>query len=255
MVMKILDTQIVSYAFKKTYKKDIQQAVISSITANEFLLTQGEYNYKARYYIPLLNKLAIDFENKNEMILKRDHPFIKSTTDQIILDFQQEHPSIILFNNLSVSEVINRKLFGLFRETISFLDKKQQKTLKKRFLFLIEHNVQCIPVTRKVIPMGLELLSKFIEKYNPKDDFRNTVNDTLILASALDAHAVLITQDNLLSRFAVNYLEGHSTAHGDFLEINFRNSSFKERRNNSESKGYINRGWQYSVRNHRKPAN
>jgi hypothetical protein len=40
--MKIFDTQIISYAFKKVYNGQIYQQRIASTTAKEFLLVQGE---------------------------------------------------------------------------------------------------------------------------------------------------------------------------------------------------------------------
>jgi predicted nucleic acid-binding protein len=247
----VFDTQVVSYAFKKMQNIEIQNALISSITANEFFLTHSQSNHKAHFYIPLPSKLIFDFEVQPNSFPRIEHPFNKHTTDQIILDFQQEHPPIILFNNFSISEVINRRLVGLFHETVSFLEKKQQKVLRKRFSFLIEQGVKCIPVTRKILPIGLDLLSDFTKKYNPKDNFRNTLNDVLILATALDAEATLITQDNLLNRFAVDYFGVEASVEAKLLKINFPPSTSKKKQINRGSKGYVNRGWSYQVRNQR----
>ncbi len=255
MTANILDTQVISYAFKKVNLEDVQNATIPSITANEFLLTQSKLYNKAQYYIPLPNKLAVNVEDEAIPLPRRDHAFRKEHTDYIVLDFQNEYPSIILFNNLSISEVINRKLRSLFRSSISFLDKKQQKIIQSRFSFLIEHDIKCLPVTRNIIPIGLELLSDFTIKHNPKEDFRNTVNDILIFTIALKSGMTLITKDNLLNRFAADYFEAHSKIKDNLLEVTFAQRITKEQRNNHESKGYINRGWHYKLRNYRNQAN
>lgn len=251
MTTHILDTQIISYAIKGAMSERIQGALISSITATEFLLIQGKNHHSANYYAPLPSSLIINVEDALGVIPKREHPFTKNTTDSVILDFKQDHPPIILYSNLAISEIINKKLSNLLREAVRFLDKKQQKTIKARFAFLIEHDLQCVPVTRKIAPIGLDLLGNFTTQYNPKDNFRNTVNDVLIFASALVSSSILITKDNLLNRFAAEYYGAQTTIRGDILEINLQEKSRKEEINRRESKGYINRGWQFSLRNHR----
>ena len=77
---------------------------------------------------------------------RRDHPFNRRLSDSIIMDFGNEFPTIIEYNNLSMSSLINYGLVDLFAGAINHLEKDTKKTLKRRFQFLLEDGVQCIPL-------------------------------------------------------------------------------------------------------------
>lgn len=248
--MQILDTQIISYAFKETYDGQVTHQNIASITANEFLLVQSAERTKANYYVPLSQIIGLKTGNEIDFP-RRDHPFPKRHTDQIILEFGQDYPAIIEFCNLAISETINSKAKGLFHETIRFLDKEQRKLILARFNFLLNQNINCLLLSRNTVVLGLNLFCEFLSRYNTKENFRNTVNDVLILATAVNSSATLVTKDSLLNRFASDYYNGFTKEKSGFLSIDFGKEKNLVRRRNRESKGYINKGWQIRVRNYK----
>lgn len=242
--MEILDTQIISYAFKRTYGDSISHKYISSITAKEFLLIQSKVRTKANYYIPIL---PIGWDGN---LIKIDHPISKSKTDRLVLDFGNDYPSIVEFSNFAVTNVINRKDNRLFKEIIKFLPKDQRKIIYARFNYLIAEDIKCIPLGSEAIESGLSLLSEFMTQYNSKRNFKNTVNDIFILAVARENDALLITRDSLLGRYASSYYAASSEVTNRGLEINFSKKSKTDSVKSRESKGYINKGWQYHILNH-----
>lgn len=125
--MQLLDTQIISYAFKGVYDGKIDQQHISSVTAKEFLLIQGSHRTAANYYVPLPRNIKNYSPAEDRALPRMDYPFSKGLTDQIILDFGQDYPSIIEFSNQAIAEVINLKAKNIFREAIRFLDKDKRK--------------------------------------------------------------------------------------------------------------------------------
>lgn len=244
--MRLLDTQIISYAMKGKWPNGCRDGRIASITALEFLLVQGNSATKAHYYVPLpgcfgFHPLAIPH---------RDHPFGKQSTDQLLLDFANEFPTVIEFSNLAVSQVINLGLRDLFTSTTEHLEKKERKTIRSRFDYLLSEGITSIPLSRGAISTGLELLSQFAAQFRTKQNVRNTINDIFILATAIDASAELITKDSTLARFAADVFRVGLQSHKGYIVINFSRSINATRKAAKESKGYIHRGWQFHLRNY-----
>lgn len=242
--MQLLDTTIISYAFKGVYDGQIDQQHISSVTAKEFLLIQGSHRTAANYYVPLPGKLKNHSLNFYLALYRREHPLAKGLTDQIILDFGQDYPSIVEFSNQAIAEVINLKAKNVFTEAIRFLDKNQKKMLLRKFDFLLDSKIQCVPLSRSVVDRGMKLFYEFLSNYNTKSKVKNTINDVLILATAIDLSAVLITKDSLLNRFASEYCDTVVQVQKDFITIDFGTNKEQNKLKNRESKDYINRGWQ-----------
>jgi hypothetical protein len=92
------------------------------------------------------------------------------------------------------------------------------------------------------------LFAEFTSEHNCKGNVRNTVNDILILATAIDRQKKFLTHDNLLNRFAAEYYEAPTHKDKNELLIDF-SEKVAEKRKNRESKGYINKGWSYAVHN------
>ncbi len=237
-----LDTQVISYAIKGKWNNSLRNCVISSIVANELFLVHGENPAKANLYIPLLSNRHFA-EAISAEIRKRNHPFGRHHSDSILMDFANEYPTIIEYNNISISNLINEGLTDLMSSAVSHLEKEKKKTLKRRFRFLVENNVKCIPLKFSDVECSFGLLSTFKEKYNLKSNFRNTWNDILILSSALGEEECLVTEDSLLSRFASENFEVKSHPNQQFVELNFSNQKDLKRNIFRESKGYINQGW------------
>lgn len=240
--MQHLDTQVISYAIKGKWENSLGNCVISSIVANELFLVQGENPAKANLYIPLLSSRHFTGAISSE-IRKRKHPFGRHHSDSILMDFANEYPTIIEYNNISISNLINEGLTDLMYSAVNHLDKETKKTLKRRFRFLVENNIKCVPLNYSDIECGFGLLSTFKEKHNPKNNFRNTWNDILILSSAIGAEERLVTEDGLLSRFASENYEVKSQSNQQFVELNFSKKKGLKKKIFRESKGYINHGW------------
>ena len=247
--MDILDTQIISYSFKNSYDGQIKNQGISSVTAKEFLLVQGSERSKANYYIPMPKMLNHLLES-GVGIPKRDHPFMKGSTDQIILEFGQDYPPLIEFGNLAIAEAINLKAKQVFNASIQFLEKEKRKMLMDRFEFLTQQNINCLPLNKNTVDLGLDLFHEFLSRYNTKDNFKNTINDVFILAAAVNSSSTLITKDSLLNRFATEYFSASLKENSGSLLIDFGKEKTSESRKSKESKGYINKGWRVQTRNY-----
>jgi hypothetical protein len=247
--MDVLDTQIISYSFKNSYVGNIENKTISSVSAKEFLLVQGSEFTKANYYIPVSNKFNHLLEN-GIGISKLDHPFRKRDTDQIILEFGHVHPTLIEFGNLAIAEAINLKAKNVYISSIQFLEKDKRKILLDRFEYLVENNINCIPLNKKIVELSLSLLHVFLKIYNSKEKFKNTLNDVFILATAINSSSTLITKDSLLNRFATEYFDTTLNENSGSLLIDFRKVKTSEFPKSKESKGYINKGWRVQVRNY-----
>jgi hypothetical protein len=247
--MNILDTQIISYAFKGNYGESINQQSIASVTAKEFLLIQGSERTKANYYVPLPKNYKMLLESEIGLP-KRDHRFPKRSTDQILLEFGQDYPAIIEFGNLAIAEIINLKAKPLFNLSIQFLEKEKRKLLTDRFDFLLDQDINCIPLNGATVDLGLNLFHKFLLRHNTKENIKNTINDVFILATAVNSSSILVTKDSLLNRFASEYYNGDLKVNNDSLVIDFGREKSFEKRQSKESKGYINRGWKVRTSNY-----
>lgn len=253
---EILDTQIISYALKGRYGLPLDGKTISAITANEFLMVQGSNLAQANYYVPVLSRFhfpeSTDGISPTSRRLGMDHPFRKIVTDQVIIDFGNEYPTIVEYGNLAISLLINKQVSGIFHDAIKFLDKQQRKIIRKRFDFLLENKVRCQPLAKTSVRVAMELLQEFRKEHNLKENFRNSFNDMLILASAIDTSALLITEDSLLNKFASKQFTGAYQIQDGIATIDFSQDSLATRHKSRESKGYINKSWQVSFRNYSK---
>jgi predicted nucleic acid-binding protein len=243
----MVDTQILSYRFKGI-DKDIHSKTwaISSITANEFLETQPKDSKKPDYYIIHPARYPHLFD-----ILDAKHAKMgEHRTDQVIIDFGNQFPAYIEFGNEAISEIINHKKLGIYKLSISHFSKQKQKDRLKKLMYILDNDYQCYSLTKSALEEGLSLFSQFTSKHNCKANIRNTVNDILILATAIDRKKVLLTHDKLLNRFAAEYYEVPIEQDKNELLIDFSKKAVDQSKNR-ESKGYINSGWSYAVRNNR----
>ncbi|HEY9670190.1 MAG TPA: hypothetical protein V6D11_01930 [Waterburya sp.] len=255
----IVDTQVLSYCFKQVgYNIQNQNLAISAITANEFLLAQPQSSERPDYYVihptkysHLLYSEGIPFWVRSHFGNSKGARMGTRRTDQVIIDFGNQFPPYREFGNEAISEIINAKHLELYNVSISHLSKGKQKYLKKRMKYILDNNYHCYSLNRLTIEQALDLFSRFIAEHNCKGNVRNTVNDILILATAIERGKLLLTHDNLLNRFAAEYYNAPIQRDKNELLIDFSGEPTGERKKNKESKGYINRGWSYSVRNNR----
>jgi predicted nucleic acid-binding protein len=241
----MVDTQILSYRFKGI-DKDIHSKswVISSITANEFLETQPKDSKKPDYYIIHPARYPHLFNLLDAKCAKMG----EHRTDQVIIDFGNQFPAYREFGNEAISEIINQKKIETYKLSISHFPKQKQKDRLKKLMYILDNDYQCYSLTKSALEEGLSLFSQFTSKHNCKANIRNTVNDILILATAIDRKKVLLTHDKLLNRFAAEYYEVPIEQDKNELLIDFSKKAVDQSKNR-ESKGYINSGWSYAVRN------
>lgn len=250
-----LDTNILYY--KHSGKKidiNIKGKSITSINALEFLknIEKKEHN-KAKYHIPItfsrMSLMRLVYFGRS--FKKMNHPYKKKLADSIIFDFSQDFESYVLYNNKSVSQVINNQAQDLFFSSIEFLDKSTIKDIKSKFKFILQNNLYCDFITPQDIELGYDLLDSFMKKHTLKPDFRNCWNDILILAKSINEGAKLITSDKLLNKFASEVYKGEIQETENAIEIQFptKEKLGIDTWTKKESKGYINRGWQYKMNN------
>lgn len=258
--MEVSDTQIISYYYKGSAPLPDSKIMISSVTAAEFLLIQSTEPTAANYYPILPSRLKhrmgglmLGAPSASRMLFesKKHAASGKHRTDQLILDFNGKLPPFIEFGSVAISQIINECREDIYSASISHLEKSLQKKLIKRIQFLLRSRVRCLPVTPAIAGVGMNILGQFLDKYESKHNHRNTINDILILSTAIESSLPLLTEDNLLKRFTAELLGAPlSTPCADRLLIDFTQPEIVNRRRPLESKGYINRGWQVIERRH-----
>ncbi|RMQ50083.1 hypothetical protein ALQ04_02331 [Pseudomonas cichorii] len=238
-----LDTQILIAAIQNAESVDIERARVASIVASEFLGAVSPDPVSANYYVPLVSQRHAIMNIPNRP-LRRDHAFSKMSTDWVKMEFGGVHPPIIHFGNYAMSEIINNKSSELFNSVISHLPKEKRKTLKRKFSFLLEREIECVPLSSEAIEKAQGLLASLKEQNSLKNNFRNSWNDLLIAAIAIENSGTLHTHDNLLARQIAEYMEASIVEKESFLSVDYSVKEEVFKKNNQESKGYVNRGWQ-----------
>jgi predicted nucleic acid-binding protein len=167
-------------------------------------------------------------------------------TDSLIIDFSNQYQAYRMFGNDAISSIINNKNLEAFKLSISHLEKSRQKKLKNKIEYIFDNDIHCHRVNENVCNIGMRLLEKFERHIKPKENIKNTVNDLLILATAIDKKKGLHTKDKVLANFAAEEYSGKTIEKDESIMVDFSVESFPQRKVNQESKGYINKGWAYS---------
>jgi hypothetical protein len=252
----IFDTQIVSYAMKGTLDRAIDGGSIISIVANEFLRVQSDQPTRANYYVPYPARFGHMGMAPNRLIggslgavSSRSHPFRKHWTDSMIMEFKNQYPTLVEYGNFAISQVINEKMYPLYSTAVNFLSKSRKKLLLENFRFLLDREISCIPILKEDVETAFSLLAAFKESHNLKANFRNSWNDLLILAATANRGEILDTKDNELSRFIADYFGVTVEERKPFLRLSFSKKQNISERLKTNSKGYINHGWDVRFRN------
>lgn len=249
--MEIIDTNILYYKFKNPkYHIDIQDKNISSVNALEFLKNiEKVHTNSAKFYIPLNNRLNFYFD---DLLAKfhKNKAFNKRLSDYVTFEFNNDFPSYNLYNNLSVQQVINNKQKELLKASINFLPKEDFKDIYSKYNFLIDYNLNCISLEQIDVDLSLELLNKFLTNHSLKEDFRNCWNDLLIASIAVNRNLNLVSKDKLLNQFvSAEFGIKEKRITNEITEYNFSSNEVTERKHEKfESKGYINRSWNYRLK-------
>jgi hypothetical protein len=249
--MELIDTNILYYKFENPkYKIDVQGKNISSINALEFLRNiEKVHPNSAPYFIPLYKNINHHFS----ALLAKSHgdkPFNKIHSDYVTFEFNNEFPSYNLYNNLSVQFAVNYRQNELLKASIKFLPKVNYKEIYSKFGFLTGSELNCISLEERDLDLSLELLSKFLLNHSLKEDFRNCWNDLLIASTAVNRNLKLVSKDKLLNQFISSELGVKPRKITDAItEFDFSSNEVSDRKHEKfESKGYINRSWNYHLK-------
>lgn len=250
--MELIDTNILYYKYSnKKYNIDINDKFISSINALEFLKNIEKVNTNsAKFYIPFIKGINYHYSLFLSNI-NRNKAFNKVLSDSVTFDFNNDFPSYNLYNNLSVAQVINEKQGYLLKASIDFLPKADFKDISSKYNFLIENNLNCISFNQLDIDLALNLLDIFLVNHSLKEDFRNCWNDLLIASIAVNRNMVLVSKDKLLNQFVSSVFGNlQRKMNSEITLFDFSKNEVSEREHQKfESKGYINRSWNYRMKN------
>lgn len=150
--MDFFDTQILFYKFndnKNSLDKDIEDVIqkcditggqISSVVALEFLGVMEKDCNRAKIY-PV--KLAINHPPlpTHYRFRRKGCEIGKYRTDKIVLDFNSEFDSIVIYSNEAISQLINRKdLDGLLFFARNTYSRKDYIAFRNKVQFLIDYD-------------------------------------------------------------------------------------------------------------------
>jgi predicted nucleic acid-binding protein len=259
-VQIILDTQIISYAVKGNLKESLPaDFAITSTVAHEFLRVRDKRTGAARYYTPLPHGMLPD-ARANYAAGQRIHggrrpsnrPLFKRVTDKVLMDFNNEYPSVVEYGHAGIAHLINTANRTIFAESITHLPKRERKRLICNFEFLADHASECIPLDVEAVSSAFRYLKELEAKgVSLKADFRNSLNDMLILATADIRGAGLRTMDGLLAQFARECGVVEVESRGGIYDLTPKRQENEGRKTLRESKGYRNTAWRYAI--HRVP--
>ncbi|MEU3987165.1 hypothetical protein AB0F24_02075 [Streptomyces platensis] len=238
---------------------DISGFFITSTVAQEFLRVRDAATGEARYFTPPpyglgpIARGAYFAGQKIHSDRPNDRPLFKRATDKLIMDFNNEFPSVVEYGHAGMAHLLNSGNRAIFEESVNHLPKRERKDLTNKFTFLVSRGVKCVPVQPECVPVAFDLLKRLMRRgFNLKSNFRNSLNDMLILGTAVANEVDLWTKDELLAQFAEEECRSKVKACGNHYEINFSERADCARRISQESKGYVNTGWRFVM--HRPPA-
>lgn len=249
--MEFIDTQIISYKFKNNrelFDGDIKGRQISSIVALEFLGIMMKNENKAKMY-PIKLK---GFHSSMPLILehrKKGFELGRKSTDKLIIDFNNEFDSIVIYSNEAISYLINQKdIDALLLFAKNALDKDEFKRFRERAQFLIDNEITVVPVTQEIVIRMQCIYEDIKNEYNVKDNYRNSFMDLLILATAIEKKEMLISKDNELNKALIKCCEylNISTNINGISSIEYCYKPI-EKVGKNDNKGYINNSWRIII--------
>jgi len=250
--MRMVDTQILVHMQAGRRPAPIE-TVITSVSAKEYLIMYSNKPDRDRYYVPLLLGRHSLMGPPAILQAHAAHPSRRLGTDRFLIDFNNEYPSLVEFGSNAVASAINSARPDLFQAGVMVLQKAEQRNLKRRFNFLLDHGVRCHALEEESVGFGLDILDELLKSHAPKAQFRNTVCDALILGTATRHKLPFQTEDKLLAKIATELFGARLYEEGDDFVVDFE-SPPPRRWRREESKGYIHRGWRIAIDSRRNPS-
>lgn len=250
----IFDTQIISYCYSGHWEPSkAKLSKISAITAAEFLLFHTRENSKVDYYVVNPERYSNIHQNEISSSFQKNLGTWRwakmgaHRTDSVTIDFSKDFQPYRIFGTHAITSIINEKNINAFKLSISHLAKDKQKLLRKKIEFLLDNDIECYSLTEEACDIALELFYKLQKETTPKNNIKNTINDLLILSTAIDRKTSIFTKDKVLGELAAKEYSGKILT-GTMGTIAEFSTEPHQKTRKLESKGYINRGWSYSFR-------
>ena len=243
MSLHLFDTQLVSYAINGSYALPCD-AAISSVTAQELLLVQGNKPMRNNYYIPKLtsNSPYMTHNILRSIPSKYRGTFGMRRTDRLVFDFGADYPTVIEYSHQAIAAALNDGNFMLLEGMARALEPERHRVVVRRLSFLSQQKIHCVALSKPSAETGLQLFREFIANFTMKRNFRNSLNDILTLAIAEASSSILHTDDELLARFAGQRSNVPINRQAKGAIIDFTPPA-EGRRINRGTKGYINYAW------------
>lgn len=244
--MRMIDTQILIHMQAGRRRTPLSGA-IASVAAKEFLIAYDSKPNRERYYPSPALAWAHQNVRLPDAAGRARHPSRRQTTDRLIIDFTDEQASVVEYGNRTFAKIINEARSDCFDAAIAALQKDEQRSLRQRFRFLLDHSFQCFALEEESLVIGLDILDELLRSHAPKQNFLNTLRDTMILGVAVKHGIPLQTEDKLLGKLAATKFGVGMRDEGSDVIVDFGAVAPNVRRSRAESKGYINRGWRIAT--------
>lgn len=239
----LVDTQIISYGMARSWNSDPGNIAITSVVAQELLLVQSGRSNGNNYYVPFLWPRELMYRRRTAPRVRPRGPRWagKAHTDRLVLDFSSDYPSVVEHSHAAIAEALNTRNYQHILQRAHVLGDARFRVVVKRVRYLRQHGVTCEPLTKDSAEIAMDLFAEFVRRNTPKSNVRNTLNDLLSYAVALDNGLILETEDRALAEFMNFYTGAHvEESYGQAVRIKFEGL---QRRAAGESKRYIN-SWQ-----------
>lgn len=254
--MDFYDTQILLYKFNHNEnfldkdddenlgKYDIKGGQISSIVALEFLKVMEKECNRAKMY-PV--KLVVNHPPlpTHCRFRRKGCEIGRHATDKVIVDFNNELDSIVIYSNEAISPLINRKdIDGLLFFARNTYCRKDYVLFRKKVQFLIDNDLSVVPVTQEIVNVMHRIYEEIKSEYNVKANYRNSFMDLLILAKAVTHKRYLYTKDKELQKLVTRYCnyESEIDSANEATHIKcLEQAAIKN--NGQDNKGFVNNKW------------
>ena len=135
------------------------------------------------------------------------HPRVfKRSSGRIEFYFRDEYPTVFEYNSLGLAAAVNNACFDAISLAIEPLSRREKQRIRSIWSFLVDNRVSCKPLGASIASQAMNLVSFAGARYAFKPNFRNSLNDLIVFATALQHCLEVTTADKLLARSLPNML-------------------------------------------------
>ena len=201
MTRVLLDTQVISYAMGGAGDARVEGQMITSVTAQEFLLAQDRRPGELTWLPVRDSSLYSHMYRTTRLQTKLSAARRRVYHDQLLIQWPPGD-GFYEVGHASLTRMINDADESSVWVSSADLPRRQRVTIRDRFRFLMESRVTCLPLDRRSADNSIHLLDAFSQRYSLKAHWRNSINDILSLSIAEVTGYNLLTEDGLLATFA-----------------------------------------------------